>query len=614
MSQKNQDRPSGGILPEEIKSAEQVALSFVAAYKYYSLYPRGHAFSQNHLHRLYEDLTNFLKTHKSLKLDIEKHAFTYHGIPLINGTADENNPAYLLTRDRILFLEFSRNIQLDEIIALFDIFNVHRNPMEETDGDIATSLWHIPFNHIHYEAADILAMEAIDFDLSMFKPLPGAAFSAADDDRSAPGPEKGRRTTDNRRKKSSFGNHEGTDQHYAGFYENGDDLEMDSQNGPERNAPGLLLIARENDLSELTNHEKLVLESYVQTHEERDLAGDTIDVLLILLSVESDQIEFATLLDFLEFEYFESLMKKEYHLANRICKNIENIATVVRAKKPWAQTLINIFLTALAKEERYQQLPMITEGDHFAPDPEQLKYLLSVFDMLPADIIFIPAALARRTSPDNLRQRNELLEIIEKKARMAPGNLLLLMEKSDESSCGYLFPIIEEMEVREACGMYLAMTHQAFASVRRMGLESLFQKNCRPAPEDLLHLLGDEDEQTRQKTLSYFETLGGKAVQEAIIRYLQSDTARHDDQLHILQCYRLLGGSLSDISMEFLRDVLLGSKITSVFSKMSMVHKKGAAYALMRSGRPDARKLVQRGAESVRPDVRHACQKILEHS
>jgi len=171
MSQLHEANSSGNVASEELKSAEKAALSFVAAFKYYSLYPKGHTFSQNYLHRLLEDLEEFLKNRKSLRLDIERYTFFYKGQPLFKSSTDENNPAYLLTRDRIMLLEFTRNIQLNEITALFDILNTHRNPLEEVDGDIATSLWHIPFNNIHYEAADIFAMEAIDFELSMFNPL-----------------------------------------------------------------------------------------------------------------------------------------------------------------------------------------------------------------------------------------------------------------------------------------------------------------------------------------------------------------------------------------------------------------------------------------------------------
>lgn len=613
MPQTSEAHASGNMSQEELKAAEKVALSFVSAYKYYSLYPKGHAFSQNHLLRLQDDLLDFLNHHKSLRLDIDRYSIYYQGVPLINGSADESNPAYLLTRDRILYLEFDQNIRLSEITALFDIFNLHRNPLEEVDGDIATTLWHIPFNSIHYEAADIFAMEAIDFELSMFKPLPGGE-SFPDGTNTTNGLSNGSAPDQNRHKVMPFGSHDGTDQHYAGFYGNDTGGGMDSLEGPDSSAPGLLLVAKEKDLSELTTHEKLVLESYIQQEEERDLAGDVIDILLILLSVESDQIEFATVLDYLEFEFFEACARNEFHLLHKICKNIKNIQNVICAKKPWAISLINLFFTALAKEERYQQLPMFEQESYFSPDGEQLNYLMSTLDMLPAESIFILTALAAKTSLDNLRQRNELLAAIEKKVRTNPNLLLDVVQEANKEMCLFLLPAIDAMDKPEACRLYLAMTGQSFPDVRRIALECLFRLNCSPEPDQLLHLLGDEDDQIREKTLAYFETIGADNAGETIIRFLQSEDAQQIAPLHILQCYRILSRPLADSALEFLQDVLLGSKITSVFSKTAMIHKKGAAYALYRSGRAEARDIVRQGSESVRPDVRHACQKILEHT
>lgn len=611
MSQSLHTDSTGGLTSEEFQAAKKVAHSFVSAFKYYSLYPQDHAFSQNHLHLLLEDLQEFFTHHKSLRLDIEKYAFSYRGKPLFKDTGDEGNPAYLLTRDSILFLEFFRNIELREIVTLFDILNRHRNPLEEVEGDIATSLWHIPFSHISYEAADIFAMEAIDFDFSMFQPC--REYPAADETGTGAG---GRREANAGMppRQMTAGSHEGIDPHPSGCYGNEYAREMDSQDGPDSSAPGLLAIAGETDLAGLTTHERLQLESYIEKERERDNDEDSIDILLIILSVEPDQVEFASILDLLEFEYFNALARDEYHLAYKICRNVKNISGAIGSRKQWATTLINMFFASLAKEDRYHELPMASGNGFFSPPPDQLKCLLSAIDTMPAESMFILVPLAGRTSPDNLRQKNELLEIIERKAKLAPEYLLKIIEDSDESTCHFLFPIMAGMDPAVAGPIYLRMTHLPYSSVRRMGLDGLFRCAVPPESPDLIRLLGDEDAQIRQKIVSYLETLGGQHAEEAVIGYLQSEDARNADPLHVLQCYRALGEYLSDRAVDFLHEVLLGSGITSVFSKMNMIHKKGAAYALLRSGRSDARKIVQRGAASVRPDVRLACQKVLDHS
>jgi hypothetical protein len=596
------------ITPQEYRAVKKVAHSFISAFKYYSLYPKDHVFSHNHLRILLTDLQDFLATRQNLRFDIEHYTVSCDGRTLVQGTGDDSNPFCLLSRDSILFLEFSRGIEHQEIAALFDILNRHRNPLEDVEGDIATSLWHIPFNHIHYEAADIFAMDAIDFDLSMFRPGPRKQAAVGLDPAVGVEAAQQQGETGDREK---FGSHDGTDQHYAGFYGDREGTDTNHRDGPDSSGPGLLHIAGENDLAELTTDERTMLENYILQEKGRDQAGDTIDILLIILSIETDQIEFATLLDLLESEYFDALAEEKYHLAFRICKNIKNISAALGQNKQWAVSLINMFFTALARGDRYQDLPALAGGSIFAPDPEQLRHLLSVFAMLPAECVSVLASFAVKTAPDNLRVRNEILGLIERKAAREPGCLQQIIEGSDEATCLFIFPVIGILPAGDALRLYLRLTRLPFPSLRRIGLDGIFRCGESLSPADLAHLLIDEDGQIRERIISYFESLAAKEAEGAIIDFLRTEEARRIDPLHILRCYRILSGSLSDTAMNFLEQVLLESKITSVFSRYDMIHKKGAAYALLKSGRQEAGDIVRRGADSVRPDIRLACQKVL---
>ncbi len=612
MTQAQKSPPSPDITSQDLKSAEKIALSLHAAFKHYSLYPGDHPFSQNYLLRLQADLDAYLKDHKSLRLDIENNSFFYHGERLTRESADEGNPAYLLTRDRILFLEFLQNIEQREITLFFDILNKHRNPMEEVDGDIATSLWHTSLNNICYEAADIFAMEAIDFDLSVFKAAPGPGDPDSDGNGTGTAGYGG---NGDEPEGTGSGNQDSGGHHYTDGHDSSASPGMSGTAAPDperldRSSPGLLMVAKENDLAELTYQEKFALESYILEEEGKNIANDTIDILLIILSIESDQLEFATILDFLEYEFFEAMAGEEYGMAHKICNNVNNISSALTTKKPWAISLINIFFASLANEERCAQLPLVSEEELFAPDPDQLKKILSIFDTLPPEIMFTLAVLVERTEPDNLRQRNELLEIIGKKARQEPASFLKLIAKSSEEICLLLFPIAEGMKSGDAAPIFAEMTQHPSAVIRRVGLDGLFQEKSAADPEQLVHLLDDEDEQIRQRILSYLESVGGRLAEETLIGFLNS-SAKVDDQLHILECYKLLGQCLSDHSLHFLHEVLLESKLTSVLNKMNMTHKKGAAYALRSSGNRKAMDILRKGADSIRPDVRHVCQKAL---
>ena len=165
----------------EWEAAEEVARSFNSAFKYFSLYPEGHSFSESYLDKFKTELTFFLTQYKSIRLDTSKSSYSYKGEQIYQGKTEDSNPAYLLSRDRILFIEFTKNITDHELSLLLNILKQHRNPLDNEDSDIATSLWHHKFDHVNYEAADIFAMEAIQFELSMFKAAPGTGTGDGED-------------------------------------------------------------------------------------------------------------------------------------------------------------------------------------------------------------------------------------------------------------------------------------------------------------------------------------------------------------------------------------------------------------------------------------------------
>lgn len=561
------------IAGNELISAKMVAQSFCSAFKNYFLYPPGHAYVKSSLAKLKNDFEQFLHEFKTLRLDVKNNGFYYKGEPLFFGDSIDSNPAYLLTRDTILFLEFSQGIELKEITLLFDILDKHRKPSEEVDGDIATSFWHYAFEHIDYEAADIFALEAIDFDFSMFQAVPE------------------QQDNDNK-----------TDI---------EDVPAREQENIELSPPSLLEIADNTDLSGLSDEEQGALQTFITQEENRNTADDVIDILLILLTLEPDKIEFATLLDFIEFEFFAALEREDFRLAYKICKNVSNIIRVIEPKKPWAVPLVNLFFTALAREERLNNLPLIKNYTGYF-SPEEFKLLYSIFTFLPPEIIFTLSRLAAQTPIDNLSIRNKLIEIIASKAKKDIRLFSTLLSQADEDTSLILFPVIEEMPDKVATSIFLAMTRHASATVRRIGMDGYYKKTYLSKTSELSHLLYDKDEQVKNRMVDYLEQIGGKPTEELLVTFLTHEGATMEDDYHILHCYKVLGQCLSDKSIRFLREVLLESKLSTIFSNMNTIHKHGAAYALKSLGTDDALEILGQGAQSVRPDVRKICQKLLE--
>lgn len=594
----------------ELLLAKDVIASFNSAYKYYSLYPAGHSYSQNYLAKLKKELDIFLHEYKKLRIDIKKNNFFYKGESVFTGHADENNSAYLLTRDRILFLEFSEHVELSEITTLFDIFNKHRNPLEEADGDIATTLWHFKFQYINYEAADIFAMEAIDFDLSMFKAAPSRDEEVAGVGNE--GVEGGNGSTGNDHTSEHAGSRETVQAQTTSSQHNDAETSHapdDRYDPPPKN---LLMLAKDSDLSVLTPEEQHILQSYIHEEEIKNNAHDVIDILLIVLSIESNEIDFATILEFLEFEFFDAMMREDYFLAYKICKNVNNVSQAIRSKKPWAVPLVNLFFTALSKEERFHELPCVVHYDDHISDQEALKYLWPIMELLSAEVMFTLAPLASQTPIENLHLRNQIIEIISSKAKQDPVSFGKLLEHSDEAINLLLFPIIEEMSDKDANRAYLKMTLHASPEVRRIGIDGFFQTTINAQIDELHHLLRDSNKQLRERILSYLDHTEKRFREELLVTYLKTDGKTTDDEEYVMQCYKLLSRCLSPESIDFLREVLLESKLTSIISAVDKTHKSGAACALKYLGTKEGIAILRQGAESMRPDVRNACRRVLE--
>lgn len=611
MTQLQQKNVPGQSIYEELQAAKNVALSFNAAFKYYSLYPAGHSFSSNYLTRFKSDLDEFLAEHKNLRLDISRNSFFYKGETLFVGRPEETNPAYLLSRDNILFLAFTKNIEAAEISNLLDIFKRHRNPLEDVDGDIATTLWHQNFAHIHYEAADIFAMEAIQFDLSMFKVAPGQRSSGEY-------PDVNGTTGQNRYGQTEGGtgvpgaNQSGHGRIQVDASSNGHAHYSQDGGGIAGAASSLLLLQTNRNLTELDPEEQRWLDGLILHEESRDFTTDVIDILLITLAVESNELDFAAILEFLEFEFFDAMVKEDFSIGLKICKNVFNISEVIKVKKPWTITLVNLFFEALSREERFVEMSWLANYSEVASNPKKNLGLLEILNFLPVEITPVLGMLAAQVPGDNIHLRHKIIDSIAAKAKKDPRPLCSLVEGAGEETILLLLPVVEQLENDYAAQVYMRMIHHPSSAIRKIGMDGFFQTNKHPKTDEIVHLLQDPDKQLRERMLSYVEQLNTLLREDLLLSFLGQDSSTVEDDMYIMHCYRLLSGCLSSGSVEFLRHVLLESNLKSMFNNTRKAHKTGAVYVLRTLGTKEAMQILEKGAESMRPDIRQICKKALE--
>ena len=597
---------------EELEAAKQVALSLNNAFKYYALYPEGHAFSRTYLSKFKDEIKSFLDAYKVIRLDTSKSSFFYKGETVFHGNAEENNSAYLLSRDRILYLEFTKNITEAEISQLLDILKRHRNPLDNDDSDIATTLWHYKFSNLNYEAADIFAMEAIQFELSMFKAVPGQGDSESEAQEGGDSEPGGADSDGSAAGGEGQGGTGGGD-----FADNEQASEGNGTQGGQNGAVGsetpssLDLLSQNVGLIELDQEEQNKLSRMVHHAENSDNTSDVVDILLITLSIEPNEIDFASILEFLELECFDALAKEEFPCALKICKNAANISEAIKIKKPWAFSLISLFFAALGREDRLGEMPWLNEYERIAANPEQNKALLGIFKQLSGDIILILGKLLEQIPPNNDSVREEIMDMIAAKARATPHVFGRLIEQSSEETIQQLLPIIEQLEKKSAAQIYLVMTRHNSIEIRTTGIHEFFLAEKSPNVEDVVRIMLEPERSLRLSIVSYVATLHGALQEQILIAFLGNGSAQVDDEKYIMHCYKMLSKCVSSSSVEFLQRNLLESDLKSMFSHNLKAHKLGAAYVLNALGTREAKSALKKGAESMRPDVRNICKKFL---
>ncbi len=595
MTELRKNTNPGDVNGKEAQAAAKVVLSLNAAFKFYSLYPEDHSSSRNNLLKFKENLERFLAGYNPLRLDIDKNTFCCQGVALGEGAAQENNPAYLLNRDGVLWLEFFKGIELSEIKTLFSLLNQHKNAREVANGDIVTSLWQAHFPHILHEAADIFAMEAVQLDLSRFT-VPRDQAGAR------PAGESAETSADivSRDTRGAV------------------DLKIHDQTKVSTALPLSQILTTEGiTLSDPDPREKEALKSLIEQEEKRNFSEDIIEVLLISLVIQHREVDFRAILEFLEEEFLATMTKGDFHLAYKLCRNVKSIRRHNRNKWPWIAPLIDHFFAALAKRERLAGLSWMKGKNGLSRHTENIEYLWPVFRLLPSEVIFTLGAMAAQTHSENTlineRIRHEILEIIADKAEKNPEKFITLLVEADENVTLALFPLIRQTAVPPAAAaIYLRLTSHPAVAVRRQALGAYLQAGEGRRPDRIAHLLNDRSKQIREKVLSCLAQNRNQPAEALLLDYLEKTQATQDDREYILKCYESLGQCGSGRSVPLLQQVLLEKKWTGVFRHINDAHKQGAAFALKALAIPAAEKILREGARSLWPDVRLACQRALE--
>jgi len=554
-------RPTEG----EVRAASVVTASLFAALRNTALYPEDHVMVRKFLSEVQARLEEFLARHGPMRIDIDRERLLYRGEPVLEGSSQGDDLAFLLYRDGVKWIEFHRGVESAEIAALFRILNRHRAVRDEREGDVVTALWAAGLPHMRYEATDDLLMDAPLLDFSRL----------------------------NEHVQGDEGTVRGT---ATG--------PPDPVAEPSVSAQAAAAGPRRADVWTLSPAEKRALAAMVRGEEDREDREDTLDVLLIILDEQDGPEDFGAILDFLREEFRDTLEQGEFPCGLNLLERLHSMRRQCRICRQWALPLIDGFLQEISGPDCIgilrEAVPRFDRTDRV-----RLQSLASLLRRLSPEAVTTLGPMLLHAPP---AFQDDLAAVIKALSARDIRPLEALLTRPENDLVQRMACILGRMDGDGPRRLLVRMLCHDSARVRRQALRSLENMGSLSA-SDIAPLLSDQDDVVRIQALNCLLRRGRKDEAEAaLLCHLQGKCQFSLDRRHVLMCYRALGRCGSSRCVFFLQEVLMGRDWKSFLGRGPSVHREGAAVALSLLGTPQARQVLQTAARSFFPDVRRACR------
>jgi hypothetical protein len=138
---------------EELLLARDLTSSFIKAIKAFRFYPPDNPTLKGFRDQLLKKFQFFLNKYHSIAIQVGEYDLTFRGKILYENRDVKISLAFLLYKDGLRELRFSKGLEEWEVQGLIDIFKQsdHINQLED---DMVTQLWEKDFIHIGYLATD----------------------------------------------------------------------------------------------------------------------------------------------------------------------------------------------------------------------------------------------------------------------------------------------------------------------------------------------------------------------------------------------------------------------------------------------------------------------------
>lgn len=560
----------------EVSAAKDVISSFLVSMKNYELYPADHSFTQNFLKNIHERLDRFLSSYGRMRIGIEQKRLLYKSVTIYEAHTSEDNFAFLLYRDGLLWIEFFAGLTIEEIKDFFAILNKYKVLHDEPEEDIVTALWDANMDHIGYEAKEVF-----------FEDVPLLDFSALN--------KKAIGVSEEEKKDKSTGS---------------DSCENDSDHGSAETGNILDMVSggEHQQWWSLTKEEFELLRDMVQEAERRVRVENLLQVLFYVLTKQENADDFVSVLDFLKTEWRSGIEKGDFSRVVHQLSILQKLKKSPPQDRQWVAEPLKHFFENISGRDFLSSLEASVRHIN-GNTPEQLN-------MFGKFLLFLePIAIKTLGELLLIAKDQKVLEMLYaamlKLGKIDVAHLSDLVDHENDLVALGATQILSKIKGKEADSLIVKALDHSSPKVRRYALRSHLETGD-PCLEEIFKKIDDPDLTTRSMLLSFLGSGRNEKAERLLLNYLQRLEQQSVNEDHIYNCYTALGRCGSIRSLPFLKKTLLDKGWKSMLNGGKAIQQNGAIMALSKLEVEGAKDVLRKGATSLVPAIRKSCHSALE--
>lgn len=537
-----------------IQDAVQVMQAFSGAYKKRNLYSAHHSVYQDAIRNLKNALDRFMEHYGNMHLQVEREAILYEGEVVYEGAKQTNDLVFILRRDGVLWFEFKKGLEIEEIETFVTLLHEHCVLEEEPEEDIVTALWANRLLSISFEAADLELGLDDDIDIAALPCCPADFETAADEDDE---------------------DKQASDTPSACAIE---------ENEPDRLQDG-------DELFKLAEDDREQLEKMIAEEKKIDGSDHVVDVLLYIIETHCTPQDVGDLLKYMVQAMEEALLKQRFSQLSNVLTRIKRHLDEFRSIEHWSADHLEQFIQTLSSGAFLEHLLKVSPDIDLAPQ-ENLNALKRFLFLLDAESIATLAPMTLRNQSHKLHK--VLVEAIVHMARHNFQPLEKMILSTDKDLVVRIIFILKYFNDSHSRQILVELLADESQTIRKQALKTLIARKDKTL-EDLFALIDDPDSDIRKLLLRHLGRERNDQVETFLLNYL--NTARTSDPEHYLAVCKTLGKCASDRSLHYLKKLLFKWPKLGILRSGCNIRNRAALCALKELNTKNAIDLIDRAEQ-----------------